>query len=217
MSQGEDERTFAVMLLASRSACPSAGLSPQTFFVLLLAASFVALTCQVSPASWAGIESASSEMSGEPASGGSRRKERSARKFDFSKHASRHIALEISYLGWDFKGFASQEDTNETIEGQLFAALTKACLIPSRAASSYSRCARTDKGVSAVGQVVALRVRSKLGGPGIIAPSPWGEGEENGTGTKSIGEEEAASLSKEEWMARTEGAPHQGELLLGFC
>ena len=39
------------------------------------------------------------------------------------------------------------------VEGQLFAALKKTCLVQSRETSNYSRCARTDKGVSALGQV----------------------------------------------------------------
>lgn len=46
-----------------------------------------------------------------------------------------------------------QEDTTQTIENHLFHALTKSCLIESRETSQYHRCGRTDKGVSAFGQV----------------------------------------------------------------
>lgn len=91
------------------------------------------------------------------------------KSFDFSRYHKRHIALKIAYLGWDFHGFASQESTENTIEGHLFAALYKACLVENRAKSNYSRCGRTDKGVSAFSQVVSLDVRSNLAeGLGVI-------------------------------------------------
>lgn len=61
------------------------------------------------------------------------------------------------------------------MESHLFSALTKLRLIESREVgkssplaltswqtSGYSRCGRTDKGVSALGQVVALRLRSAI-------------------------------------------------------
>ena len=48
------------------------------------------------------------------------------------------------------------------MEGHLFDALVKLRLIESRATCGYSRCGRTDKGVSAAGQVIALRMRSNL-------------------------------------------------------
>ena len=89
--------------------------------------------------------------------------------FDFTRYHKRHIALKVAYLGWDFHGFASQESTENTIEGHLFAALSKACLIENRADSNYSRCGRTDKGVSAFSQVVSLDARSNLAeGLGVI-------------------------------------------------
>ena len=40
-----------------------------------------------------------------------------------------------------------------TAQAHLFAALKKACLVESRETASYSRCGRTDKGVSAFSQV----------------------------------------------------------------
>ncbi|XP_055600914.1 tRNA pseudouridine(38/39) synthase isoform X2 [Uranotaenia lowii] len=84
------------------------------------------------------------------------------RKFDFSKCHKRHILLRFYYLGWDYQGYASQEDSACTIEHHLFNALTRVCLIESRETSNYHRCGRTDKGVSAFHQVVSLDVRSKL-------------------------------------------------------
>lgn len=77
------------------------------------------------------------------------------RAFDFSAHGRRHVALRIAYLGWGYQGFASQENTNNTIEEKLFEALTKTRLVESRQTSNYHRCGRTDKGVSAFGQVRA--------------------------------------------------------------
>lgn len=77
------------------------------------------------------------------------------RAFDFSAHGRRHVALKIAYLGWGYQGFASQENTSNTIEEKLFEALTKTRLVESRQTSNYHRCGRTDKGVSAFGQVRA--------------------------------------------------------------
>eukprot|EP00128_Syssomonas_multiformis_P014663 Colp12_sorted_trinity150504_noHs@22576 len=87
------------------------------------------------------------------------------KEFDFSKHPQRHIALKIAYMGWDYYGLACQENVAQTIEEELFKALTKACLVKDRASSNYSRCGRTDKGVSALGQVISLNVRSKVKSP----------------------------------------------------
>lgn len=81
--------------------------------------------------------------------------------FDFRSH-KRHIFLKFYYLGWDYQGFATQEDTTSTIEYHLFNALTKSCTIESRETSNYHRCGRTDKGVSAFSQVISVDVRSRL-------------------------------------------------------
>ena len=97
------------------------------------------------------------------------RKMRQQKQFDFSRYNKRHIALKLSYLGWVFHGFASQENVENTVEAHLFEALKKCCLIEDRASCNYSRCGRTDKGVSAFGQVISLDVRSNLlDGVGVI-------------------------------------------------
>ncbi|XP_062559313.1 tRNA pseudouridine(38/39) synthase [Armigeres subalbatus] len=88
--------------------------------------------------------------------------DKNQRKFDFASCHKRHILLRFYYLGWDYQGYASQEDSARTIEHQLFNALTRVCLIESRETSNYHRCGRTDKGVSAFHQVVSLDVRSKF-------------------------------------------------------
>ncbi|XP_050531593.1 tRNA pseudouridine(38/39) synthase isoform X2 [Daktulosphaira vitifoliae] len=76
------------------------------------------------------------------------------------KYHKRHIAFKLLYLGWDYQGFATQDNTEKTIEHELFRALTKCCLIESRQVSNYHRCGRTDKGVSSFSQVISLTVRS---------------------------------------------------------
>ncbi len=81
------------------------------------------------------------------------------KQFQFDKYSQQKIALKLAYIGWDYQGFAVQDNTNKTIEQELFSALKKTHLIKDRASCQYSRCGRTDKGVSAFGQVIALNVR----------------------------------------------------------
>ncbi len=78
-----------------------------------------------------------------------------------SKH-SRHIALRIAYDGTPYNGFSENvgSSSDSSVERDLFAALVKLKLISGRGDCGYSRCGRTDKGVSAFGQIVALRLRS---------------------------------------------------------
>lgn len=90
-------------------------------------------------------------------------KKRQQRPFDFSAYGRRHVALKIAYLGWEYQGFASQENTTNTIEEKLFESLIKTRLVESRQASNYHRCGRTDKGVSAFGQVSTIFVRLLCG------------------------------------------------------
>ncbi|NXN10695.1 PUS3 synthase, partial [Indicator maculatus] len=94
--------------------------------------------------------------------GPSRGKKRQQRPFDFSAYGRRRVALKIAYLGWGYQGFASQENTSNTVEEKLFEALKKTRLVDSRQTSNYHRCGRTDKGVSAFGQVISLDLRSSL-------------------------------------------------------
>ncbi|XP_002153998.2 tRNA pseudouridine(38/39) synthase isoform X1 [Hydra vulgaris] len=89
-----------------------------------------------------------------------KKKEHKQRPFHFESYRSHRIALKFLYLGWDYQGLANQETTNNTIEDAIFNAMIKAKLIEDRVLCKYSRCGRTDKGVSAFGQVIALNVRS---------------------------------------------------------
>uniref|UniRef100_A0A336K3G1 CSON015595 protein n=1 Tax=Culicoides sonorensis TaxID=179676 RepID=A0A336K3G1_CULSO len=90
------------------------------------------------------------------------KKVKPGRPFDFSKTTKRHILLRFYYLGWDYQGYAAQEDSMETIEHHLINALIRVCLIKDRESANYQRCGRTDKGVSAFHQVISIDVRSKL-------------------------------------------------------
>ncbi|NWX11451.1 PUS3 synthase, partial [Aegotheles bennettii] len=98
--------------------------------------------------------------SAEAPAGTGKAKRRQQRPFDFGAHGRRHVALKVAYLGWGYQGFASQENTSNTIEEKLFEALKKTRLVADRQTSNYHRCGRTDKGVSAFGQVISLDLRS---------------------------------------------------------
>ncbi|XP_022767999.1 tRNA pseudouridine(38/39) synthase isoform X1 [Durio zibethinus] len=78
-------------------------------------------------------------------------------------HSKRYVALKVMYFGQRFYGFASEAQMDPTIESEIFKALEKTrLLIGDKKESRYSRCGRTDKGVSSVGQVIALFLRSNL-------------------------------------------------------
>ncbi|CAI1970494.1 hypothetical protein SEUBUCD646_0F00610 [Saccharomyces eubayanus] len=88
------------------------------------------------------------------------------KKFDFTKHNTRFVALRFAYLGWNYNGLAFQKEYTPlpTIEGAILDAMNKCRLIPSMVLQDFqfSRCGRTDKGVSAMNQVISLKVRSNL-------------------------------------------------------
>ncbi|KAK9110576.1 hypothetical protein Sjap_018636 [Stephania japonica] len=66
---------------------------------------------------------------------------------------TRFVALKIMYFGQRFYGFASQAQMDPTIESEIFKALKKTrLLVSSEKEAMYSRCGRTDRGVSSVGQ-----------------------------------------------------------------
>lgn len=78
-------------------------------------------------------------------------------------HSKRYVALRVMYFGQRFYGFASEAQMDPTVESEIFKALEKTrLLVGDRKESQYSRCGRTDKGVSSVGQVIALFLRSNL-------------------------------------------------------
>jgi tRNA pseudouridine38/39 synthase len=82
-----------------------------------------------------------------------------------SKYSTRHIAIKYAYLGWHYNGLAFNDPEMTplpTVELELFKALEKTKLVASSDTCNYSRCGRTDKGVSAMGQVSAITVRTSV-------------------------------------------------------
>lgn len=96
------------------------------------------------------------------------KKRKEKKKMDPSGHSFRYIALKLAYLGRNYGGFEfAANGLLPTIEEELFKALTRACLIFPEderivdfTGCEYSKCGRTDRGVSAFGQVIGIKVRS---------------------------------------------------------
>lgn len=84
----------------------------------------------------------------------------------FSEENTRFIGLKFAYLGWNYQGLAVQKEETllPTVEQKLLEALHQVKMVPTLDVNdcSFSRCGRTDKGVSAMNQVVSLKVRSSL-------------------------------------------------------
>ena len=88
------------------------------------------------------------------------------KQLDFDEQPQVRIALKFAYLGMDYKGLAVQANVDETIENRIFEALRKIFLVDPEGAMykcRYARCGRTDKGVSALGNVCSLFVRKLKG------------------------------------------------------
>lgn len=100
---------------------------------------------------------------------------KSPKPFDASRYTTRLIALRFAYLGGAYNGFehhANNKTPLPTIEEELWKALRKTKLIFPEFKEGksedevcwdgveYSKCGRTDRGVSAFGQVIGVRVRS---------------------------------------------------------
>ena len=98
-----------------------------------------------------------------------------SKPFDPSKYSTRFIALKFAYLGTNYNGFEHHSNNPTplpTIEEELWKALRKTKLIFPKwregqsedevcwEGVEYSKCGRTDRGVSAFGQVVGVRFRS---------------------------------------------------------
>ncbi|PWY98069.1 pseudouridine synthase [Testicularia cyperi] len=96
--------------------------------------------------------------------------------FDFASTGCRKVAFRFSYDGAGYSGLAAQNVPSggagmaaggtplPTVEGVLWDALCTARLVDpalGMEGAGFSRCGRTDRGVSAAGQVVALWVRSR--------------------------------------------------------
>ncbi|PNX92272.1 tRNA pseudouridine(38/39) synthase-like protein [Trifolium pratense] len=85
-----------------------------------------------------------------------------------SHHNKRYVALKVMYFGKRFYGFSAEAQMEPSVESEIFKALERTrLLVGDKKESQYSRCGRTDKGVSSVGNVIALFLRSKLKTSGV--------------------------------------------------
>ena len=88
------------------------------------------------------------------------------RPFSFARTTKRHIALLLAYNGAEYRGLARQPRYINTIEERVIQALIHSRLIPPEILghqTSVTRAGRTDKGVSASGNVMSVWMRSALG------------------------------------------------------
>ncbi|KAL4087528.1 hypothetical protein PRIC1_013418 [Phytophthora ramorum] len=99
-------------------------------------------------------------------------KKKKKREFNMSNYTARAVAVKFLYLGEKYAGFARQDHMPETVERYLLEALVRSKLIENVDDAGYSRCGRTDRGVSAFGQVVALRMRSNLPATAELLSAP---------------------------------------------
>ncbi|XP_030465363.2 uncharacterized protein LOC115684667 isoform X1 [Syzygium oleosum] len=96
-------------------------------------------------------------------SGKKTRKKKDFKTGILEHHPRRYVALRLMYFGQRFYGFASEAQLDPTVESEIFKALEKTrLLVGDKKKSQYSRCGRTDKGVSSFGQVISLFLRSNL-------------------------------------------------------
>lgn len=85
-----------------------------------------------------------------------------ARAFKWDNYSTHKVALRLAYHGHIYDGLAKQVETANTVEGVLVEALTRLRLIPLTGPADFARCGRTDKGVSALGNVVSLTIRASV-------------------------------------------------------
>ena len=82
---------------------------------------------------------------------------------DFTKTIP--MAFKFMYIGEKYDGLVIQSTTKNTIEEKIFFALKKANFLENKSteelisSSNYSRCGRTDKGVSSTGNIFSLNIR----------------------------------------------------------
>ncbi|KAJ3521140.1 hypothetical protein NM208_g13428 [Fusarium decemcellulare] len=144
------------------------------------------------------------ENEGDATPGTKKAKPKGKRKMDPSKYSTRYIAMKLAYLGKNYGGFEFQAmATTPSIEEELWNALTKACLIFPKDervvdfdCCEYSKCGRTDRGVSAFGQVIGLRVRSNR-------PLPKKRQRLSEAGDAMVVDEESGDKAEEEDEAET--------------
>ncbi len=67
------------------------------------------------------------------------------------------LALKFSYNGKDFRGYARQPQ-QKTIEGEIISSLVNNGFIENTKVSEFRSASRTDKGVSALGNIIAFKI-----------------------------------------------------------
>jgi len=140
-----------------------------------------------------------------------RKKQKKEKKeISAANYSTRFIALKLAYLGKNYNGFEMQAQGGaSTIEEELWKALVKSCLIFPKdpqeidfSICEYSKCGRTDRGVSAFGQVIALRVRSnKPVREQNAVTAGGGEGDQTATGTVAEEEQDDSPCPVEDEVA----------------
>lgn len=80
----------------------------------------------------------------------------------FQKFVIKKFAFKVCYLGFSYDGMAYQKlNDDNTVEAFIFKALHTMSLIKNPVPTEdYTRAGRTDKGVSAMGNVISLKLRS---------------------------------------------------------
>ncbi|KAI3392504.1 hypothetical protein diail_5639 [Diaporthe ilicicola] len=169
-------------------------------------------------------------LPGEPAK--KKAKKAKGKAMDPSKYSKRFVALKLAYLGKNYNGFEYQPTgVMSTIEEELWKALVKACLIfpdPERPnevdwnCCEYSKCGRTDRGVSAFGQVVALRVRSNKPVKGRRKPQGAAAGQTSTgdvqmSGTPAAEEAEVDGEEEQQDDGDDDGTPLPVEEEIQYC
>lgn len=171
------------------------------------------------------------ELTSLPPGQSPKKKPRKSKSMDPSRYTSRFIALKFAYIGKKYNGFEYQcSGLLPTIEEELWKALVKACLIfpnpekPNEVdwnVCEYSKCGRTDRGVSAFGQVVALRVRSNkptrrkaaasapAAGDGVTSTGDTAQGEGN--------DDVVMNEQVEELLEEDDGTPFPPEQEIQYC
>ncbi|CAM9740210.1 unnamed protein product [Ectocarpus sp. 6 AP-2014] len=168
------------------------------------------------------------------AGGGGNKKGRKSKKgagqqrdFDHSRWRKRTVAVQLMYEGGGYAGFCSQSEGNEeTIEKHLFRALTTTKLVETiTTGDNYSRCGGTDRGVSALGNVITVSMRSKFPKhvPDAVLPtSPLGSVWVAPTapppnGAESVGQNDSGSKKENQTMPEGSAAAEQEQPAAGVA
>ena len=100
----------------------------------------------------------------------SKKAKNSSNRKGLTERLYRYIAIKVAYLGWDYDGLQSNPNLDDTVENILRGALQKTKLVDPSDPIKFSKCGRTDKGVSSFDQVMTLCVNSKLkSGPNVMS------------------------------------------------